>query len=135
MSTTPTSGVPSQTRINPSYTNMRVGVFGMSKKPAHVQPVGGSIESTEFDTQAEKAAAQEILRHYSETHNLSEIARRSGWSASHIRKVFHQYFEPAQLTSLADIPDELLDEMQIPETLPESSREAFILGYFRGSQQ
>lgn len=99
-------------------------------KPSHIKPLGGTIENTDFGTRAKEAAAEEILEHWDETHNLAEIARRSGWSHSHIRKVFHEFFVGAD-----EVEEETArTDTGVPENLPENPRNAYLLGYFHGSK-
>ncbi len=66
------------------------------QKPDSIQPKGGSVEETEFNTAGEEAAAKDIVELYPRTHNLREIADRTSWSHSHIRNVFREYFVPAE---------------------------------------
>lgn len=81
------------------------------QKPDSIQPIGGSIEGTEFGTAGEEAAAKDIVEIYPRTHNLQEIADRTSWSHSHIRNVFREYFEPAE-SDLSDHEELVLDEIR-----------------------
>lgn len=97
------------------------------ERPAHIRPQGGSIEDTDFDTASQEAAAEAILQYWPETHNFREIARRTSWSPSHIRKVFHEYFEAAEETPEVDF-----EENGAPGRVDAIDRDAIREAYIRG---
>ena len=110
-----------------------------SDKPAHIQLRGDGLKNTEFDTAGERDAAEWILELWPETHNLSEIARRSDWSPSHIRSVFNEYFEPAEEPPETDggglarsKTGFRMDEDAVPEWIVEKVKEAYREGYQDG---
>ncbi len=82
------------------------------QKPDSIQPIGGSIEETDFDTAGEEAAAKDIVELYPRTHNLREIADRTSWSHSHIRNVFRAYFEPAESGPLTDREQAVVEDIR-----------------------
>lgn len=92
----------------------------MTTKPAHVRLREGSLKDTDFSTPGQREAARAILQHWEDTHNFTEIARRTGWSKSHIRNVFDEYFESAESPpepeaegfrnrALEELPDDILE--------------------------
>ncbi len=82
------------------------------QKPESIQPIGGSIEDTEFDTAGQEAAAKDIVEFYPRTHNLQEIADRTSWSHSHIRNVYREYFEPADEGPMSQREQAVLEDIR-----------------------
>ncbi|GAA0305505.1 hypothetical protein [Halarchaeum salinum] len=119
-----------------------------SGKPAHIQLRGTSLKSTdcpssgpipaggedalndvEFETAGMRDGARALLRHWEDAHgNFSEIARRSGWSPPHIRRVYDQYFEAAD----EDGADEIEVDDVAMDDLSASARELYRRGYRDG---
>lgn len=54
------------------------------------------LDEYEFKTPGQRDGATAILRHWEDTHNLNEIARRSDWSNTHIQDVYTTYFEECE---------------------------------------
>lgn len=103
-------------------------------KPAHIQLRSGELKITDFSTPLEdtifetphqRDAARYILVHWEETHNMNEIARRSGYSPSHIRNVYHEFFEPADVPPELDRDDETDEEGEYTEGYRDGYRDGF----------
>jgi len=102
-------------------------------RPAYIRPVGGTLEDTAFETASQRAAAEAILEHWPETHNFREIARRTSWSPAHIRKTFHEYFEPAEEPHHSDREADTSDTVPpVSEQHRRELRDAYIRGYLDG---
>jgi hypothetical protein len=77
------------------------------ERPPHVQLEGGqSIEQTEFDTAAHKAAAEAVLTYWDNHHTFTGVAEESKWSEELVRKVFYRYFEPADTAGETGLPED-----------------------------